>query len=213
MSLVDLIMTIFLAASNTIVLGPLFLVGFFFIDTILFGRAMCGLMFSMVYSQLLKCIFIILIPTSIGDGHVFPSGHTLASVIFYGWLLINIQYKPIIILIIVTLLGIGSSLVYFNFHNWYDVCGGVIFGAIYIIFMLSVLKKVDIFQTSPYFIGYFLFSVAIVLFILTYFISYITNAQIFGMCMLILLPSLWMCYDALLTLAIVHKTVPCASMV
>lgn len=57
-----------------------------------------------------------------------------SSIVLYGWLMVttkNFIYK---ILMIVLLIGIALSLVYCNYHNYFDILGAIFFGCLLIFF-------------------------------------------------------------------------------
>lgn len=85
----------------------------------------------------------------IENGYSFPSGHSMVSFAFYGFLiyLINknlknkkIKYSLIVLLSLLILL-IGISRIYLGVHYVTDVLGGYIIGLIYLIVFIKILKK------------------------------------------------------------------------
>ena len=85
----------------------------------------------------------------IENGYSFPSGHSMVSFAFYGFLiyLINKNLKnkkikyPLIILLSLLILLIGISRIYLGVHYVTDVLGGYIIGLIYLIVFIKILKK------------------------------------------------------------------------
>ena len=83
------------------------------------------------------------------NGYSFPSGHSMVSFAFYGFLiyLINKNLKnkkikyPLIALLSLLILLIGISRIYLGVHYVTDVLGGYIIGLIYLIVFIKVLKK------------------------------------------------------------------------
>ena len=79
-------------------------------------------------------------------GYSFPSGHSITSMVFYGYL-VYLTYKyinnkkikiPLIILLIPT---IGLSRIYLGVHYASDVLCGFLLGTIYLILFISISKK------------------------------------------------------------------------
>ena len=77
----------------------------------------------------------------------FPSGHSMVSFAYYGFLIYliykNIKNKkikyPLIIFLALLTLFIGISRVYLGVHYVTDVLGGFIFGFIYLIFFIKCI--------------------------------------------------------------------------
>ena len=79
-------------------------------------------------------------------GYSFPSGHSITSMVFYGYL-VYLTYKyinnkkikiPLIIFLIPT---IGLSRIYLGVHYASDVLCGFLLGIIYLILFISISKK------------------------------------------------------------------------
>lgn len=96
------------------------------------------LLVSVIFIVLLKIIFmrerpdiLRLIPI---DGYSFPSGHSIISVSFYGYLLTyfieRTKKKWLIILGFLFILGIGFSRIYLGVHYFSDVLAGYSLGAL-----------------------------------------------------------------------------------
>ena len=84
------------------------------------------------------------------NSYSFPSGHSMISMAFYGYLIyliynyINnkiVRYLFIILLSILIFL-IGISRIYLGVHYASDVIGGFCFGIVYIFIFIEVSKKV-----------------------------------------------------------------------
>lgn len=97
------------------------------------------LIISIIFIILLKTIFgrerpdiLRLIPI---DGYSFPSGHSIISVAFYGYLATylverKIQKKIIFPLCFILIIGIGFSRIYLGVHYFSDVLAGYSLGAL-----------------------------------------------------------------------------------
>ncbi len=81
-------------------------------------------------------------------GYSFPSGHSSASIAFYG-LLIYFIYKNVqnnklkwslMVALCLLVLSIGLSRVYLGVHYASDVLGGFIFGIIHLIIFIKILN-------------------------------------------------------------------------
>lgn len=84
-------------------------------------------------------------------GYSFPSGHSMVSTGFYGFLIYliykNIKNKklkyPLIVLLSILIVLIGISRIYLGAHYTTDVIGGWIIGIVYLAFFIKyVYKKV-----------------------------------------------------------------------
>ncbi len=82
-------------------------------------------------------------------GYSFPSGHSMVSTGFYGFLIYliykNIKNKkikyPLIVVLSLLILLIGISRVYLGAHYATDVIGGWIIGALYLAFFIKYAYK------------------------------------------------------------------------
>ncbi len=114
---------------------------------------MLNLALSFILNRILKLIIARPRPPRlrlvIENGYSFPSGHSMVSFAFYGFLiyLINknlknkkIKYSLIVLLSLLILL-IGISRIYLGVHYVTDVLGGYIIGLIYLIVFIKILKK------------------------------------------------------------------------
>lgn len=82
-------------------------------------------------------------------GYSFPSGHSITSMVFYGYL-VYLTYKyinnkrikiPLIIFLILLIPTIGLSRIYLGVHYTSDVLCGFLLGIIYLILFISISKK------------------------------------------------------------------------
>lgn len=122
----------FLSFSHTSIIISLLILGYIWINQKVFFHAICLVLINILFNFTLKLIFQVPLSSSVGPGYAFPSGHMQASMVLYGWLITkvsNVLYKTLLAIILV---GIGISLVYLGYHNYFDVLGGVFFGCILI---------------------------------------------------------------------------------
>ena len=76
----------------------------------------------------------------------FPSGHSLTSMAFYGFIIYliyksNLKYKKLLItLLSILIILIGFSRLYLGVHYVTDVLGGFIFSLFYLIIYIHIIK-------------------------------------------------------------------------
>ena len=83
------------------------------------------------------------------EGYSFPSGHSMVSMGFYGFLIYlsykNIKSKkikiPLIIFLSMLILLIGISRIYLGVHYATDVIGGFIIGIVYLFIYIKFAYK------------------------------------------------------------------------
>lgn len=82
-------------------------------------------------------------------GYSFPSGHSITSMVLYGYL-IYLIYKyidnkkikiPLIIILSLLIVTIGFTRIYLGVHYTSDVIGGFILGVAYLIIFIGVSNK------------------------------------------------------------------------
>ncbi len=110
---------------------------------------MSNLVIITLLNQLLKCVFRRLRPINgiiSESGYSFPSGHSMVSMAFYGFLIYllyksNFKYKNIFIgLLIVLILLIGISRIYLGVHYPTDVFGGFLLSISYLLLFIEISK-------------------------------------------------------------------------
>ena len=82
-------------------------------------------------------------------GYSFPSGHSITSMVFYGYLIyliykyIDTKKIKILLIIILSLLivTIGFTRIYLGVHYTSDVIGGFLLGVAYLIIFIGVSNK------------------------------------------------------------------------
>lgn len=138
----DILARTLLAFSNGTVVIPLIILGFIWLDRNIFYHATCLVLLSIVVNVALKVTFQIPLSPTLGkDWFAFPSGHMQLSTVLYAWIAYKIE-KPVFRLTMVTLLvGIGSSLIHFGYHNLFDVLAGSFFALLIIVSYYLLSKK------------------------------------------------------------------------
>ncbi len=115
-----------LSFSHDTIIIPLLIGGFIWWDREMFYNAICLVLVSIIVNYALKITFQIPLSPSLGkEGFAFPSGHMQTSTILYGWIAYQTQKMAIKLLTVTLLIAIALSLVYFGYHNYYDILGGV----------------------------------------------------------------------------------------
>lgn len=124
---------LFLAFSHDNILIPLIILGYIWLDRDIYFHAVCLLLTSMLFNLALQSTFKIPLAFSVGkQGFAFPSGHMQSAVVFYGWLFQSTNRLIIKSSITILLIGIGLSLLYFGYHNSFDILGAIFFGLLLI---------------------------------------------------------------------------------
>lgn len=111
---------------------------------------------GVIINKILKSIFVRPRPNVLRlikqGGYSFPSGHAMASFIFYGMIIyliyntkINRKLKIIItILLSLVIFFVGLSRVYLGVHYVSDIISGYLFSFIYLIIFIYIIKKIYI---------------------------------------------------------------------
>ena len=106
-----------------------------------------------IFQIVLKTIFARNRPIDINlineTGYSFPSGHSLTSMAFYGFIIylvfnssLNKKLKALyIIALIILIIMIGISRIYLGVHYTTDVIGGFAFSILYLILFTSFIEK------------------------------------------------------------------------
>lgn len=112
-----------------------------------------NLAISTIINQILKNIIQRPRPTEFRiineNGYSFPSGHSMASATFYGFLIYLIYKKvknkylkwTLITLLSILIILVGASRVYLGVHYTSDVIAGILISTSYLIMFISIIKK------------------------------------------------------------------------
>lgn len=132
--IIDQILQIWLNFSNQVFIIPVLVMGYILLGREKFSHALNLLMLSIICNSLLKAVFKVPLAAHLAqEGYAFPSGHMQSSMVLYGYLALNsknIWYK---FFTAVLLGGIGFCLSYFSYHDYFDVFGGILFGALLLV--------------------------------------------------------------------------------
>lgn len=84
---------------------------------------------------------------SVEHGYSFPSGHAMVAIAFYGLIIYfisqsNVKHKKLYYIGLSTLvLLIGISRIYLGVHYFSDVICGFLFGTIYLVLFINLIKE------------------------------------------------------------------------
>ena len=148
-----------LSFSHETIIIPLLLIGYIWLEQELFFHAICLILVSSLTNFVLKILFQFPLSPFLGkEGFAFPSGHMQSSVALYGWGVVKTKKLLYKLLLSSLLIGIGLSLIYFKYHNYFDIFGAIFFGCLLIFFYNLFLKKIrrKIFITALFFYATFL---------------------------------------------------------
>ena len=96
-----------------------------------FAEALILFLIAMIYNKALKYTFNIPLPPEFGpDKYALPSGHTQAALAFYGWIAVRYKSKLVTIFSALIVLGVITSLLYFQYHVMADILAALLFGLI-----------------------------------------------------------------------------------
>lgn len=185
----DVLAKIVLEFSHESIIIPLLIIGYIWINRVIFFHSISLVLISMIFNASLKATFQIPLNPSISKtGFAFPSGHMQTSVVLYGFLYTFAQSRTLKICLISLLIMIGASLIYFRYHNIVDVLGGIVFA----LALIYSYKYIIIINRAHLKIRYlFLIMISFV----SICIGYIKLIHIIP-------PHLWMAYYALFGLLI-----------
>ncbi len=72
------------------------------------------------------------------NGFGFPSGHVLATSVFWGYLSGRLKNLPVLIMAAASILAVSLSRVYLGVHYVGDVAGGILFGLLIVLIALKI---------------------------------------------------------------------------
>ena len=142
--------------ANKNIIFPLIVLGYIWISREFFYQACCVFFISILFSANLKLIFTYFFPIT---NKLFPSGHMLASAVLYGFILLGLKkiyfeaanniisiskkiiLSLLVMLILLILILIGAGLIYKNYHQLYEVLGGIFFAIILLKLFLLIKHK------------------------------------------------------------------------
>lgn len=132
--MLDQIAQAFLFFSNDIVVIPLLIMGFIWLNRITFYHAVCLILLTILLNVALKISFHVpLSPALHKKGYAFPSGHMQLVTTLYTWLAFRVKNGWLSLVIAVLLVGIGLSLVHFGYHTYFQVLAGAFFAVLLLI--------------------------------------------------------------------------------
>ncbi|MBT4964011.1 MAG: phosphatase PAP2 family protein [Francisellaceae bacterium] len=142
-NLLDILARGHLAFTTEIILIPTVAVGYHFISRRIYINATVILLFMMVFNTYLKSIWQIPLPTHIGTGWSFPSGHMASAIVFWGYLALENKHRIFVGITAVGLIGVALSLIHFGYHTLTDILGAVFFSSITLAMFFHINKKVQ----------------------------------------------------------------------
>ncbi len=129
----DFFAKMILGFSHGTIIVPLLIIGYIWINEEIFFHSICLILLSMISNSAFKVTFQVPLNPHIGkEGFAFPSGHMQTAVALYGFLYTFTRNKALKNSLIVLLIMIGASLIYFGYHNLADILGAVFFALILI---------------------------------------------------------------------------------
>lgn len=144
---IDIIASLFLEFSNASLMAPIITIGYIMIDRKVFFNAASLMLLGILFGTALKVTFKIPLAPSLGKaGFAFPSTHMLTSTILYGSLYGACKNNLLRTAIMLLLPLIALSLIYFGYHNIYDI--------LFAIFIAIILIKVQNYIIKAYGQGY-----------------------------------------------------------
>lgn len=122
----DLVAGIFLLPGKIELLVLTFLFGYYGKRHRIFTFGLILFCTTLIFNLFLKDYFRVPLPESLGkEGYAFPSGHMMRSVAFWSYLALEFRSKIFTTIMIPSLIGLGWSLCYFNFHYPSDIYAAI----------------------------------------------------------------------------------------
>ncbi len=139
--MLDLLFRVILSVTNEFVIIGLMTVGFFLLSRDIFGKALCLLLFTMIFNPFLKAIWQIPLPPELGNGYAFPSGHMQTSFVLWGWIIYEYRNLKLTRALALLPIGVGCALIYFGYHSPIDIAGAIGFGCTTLLLYYSLSKS------------------------------------------------------------------------
>lgn len=163
MTYLDTLARIALAFSHEWVISTLLIVGYIWVDRETCFHSTGLVLISMIVNVALKVTFQVPLNPSLGKaGFAFPSGHMQTAVVLYGFFYTVTPYRSLKYSFIALLIMIGSSLIYFGYHNVTDVMGAILFALILIHAYQYLLQRM---KASHLFLGMIFFALSCLIYI------------------------------------------------
>lgn len=183
MTISDITAKLLLVPAHAVFLIPFITVGYFSRQRTHFRKAVFVLLFTLILNPALKTFYHIPLPSHLGEGFAFPSGHMQAAAVFWGCLAFEWNKKWLTVSILFLLTGIGFALIHLNYHNFLDVSSAVLFAMITLIIYHFLYQLFN--HKNPAWIGFSLLMFTIPL------LYYISDLK----------PTVWLAVTALLGLS------------
>lgn len=123
-----------LVPNNFISVFAIIIIGFYFINQQNFFYNSVTTLFSIILNTYLKSIWQIpLNPELLKFGWSYPSTHTVFNVVLYTSILIFYRKIWVLLLALILLMAGFLAMIYFRYHTWIDIFGGICTAGIIVI--------------------------------------------------------------------------------
>ncbi len=140
----DIVFRFFLLFSHDTVIIPFLVLGYIWWSKEIFFHALGLILMNMLLNCALKVTFKVPLDPSISpDWFAFPSGHMQLSVVFYGWSFKSTRHLLLRGLCVCICIGIAGGILYFNYHQPYDIAGGIAVGLLWLWMYQKLLKSLS----------------------------------------------------------------------
>ncbi len=159
----DIVLKTFSQFSQDYVIFPIIIFGIVFLDRRLFLRIAVLLLFGIAINVFLKNVFQVpLNPFLHKDWWAFPSGHAQLTATFYGYLAYAYRNNFLTLIAGAIIGGVCLSLIYFQYHDWIDVVGGLLTAVAWVI-LFEWLRKIPLFRDRFYLLALIFVPLAFIL--------------------------------------------------